>query len=131
MIEARQFGTSRKSPGLFRVPPHMIGDLQGTVTHASIEQQSIEFRDLHGCARGSSGPSRRYVTAWFLGKPKDLQAGTYSEFLAEGLMRGDIASRYAAYAVGVQWGWLSREDVREMEQLPMVEGKPSMSSWCR
>jgi hypothetical protein len=41
----------------------------------------------------------------------------YSEFLVEGLLRGDITVRYQAYAVGRQWGWLSADDVRRLENM--------------
>jgi hypothetical protein len=39
----------------------------------------------------------------------------------EGLMRGDLPSRYRAYAVGRQWGWLSANDVRSMESMNPID----------
>jgi hypothetical protein len=46
----------------------------------------------------------------------------YSEFLVEGLLRGDITVRYQAYAVGRQWGWLSADDVRRLENMDTLPG---------
>jgi len=45
-------------------------------------------------------------------------AGLYCEHAVDGLLRGDQESRFNAYAVGRQWGWLSADDVRELENLP-------------
>ena len=41
----------------------------------------------------------------------------------DALLRGDIASRYTAYAIGRQWGWLSVNDIRSLENMnPVAEG---------
>jgi phage portal protein BeeE len=45
----------------------------------------------------------------------------FAEFMLDGLLRGDQASRYAAYAVGRQWGWLSANDVRRKENENPIE----------
>jgi hypothetical protein len=50
----------------------------------------------------------------------------YAEFLVEGLLRGDITTRYAAYEVAIRNGWLMPEEVRMKENLgPMPEGDDS------
>ena len=46
------------------------------------------------------------------------RAEYYIEFNVSGLLRGDQASRFAAYAVARQWGWLSVNDIRRLENLP-------------
>ena len=46
----------------------------------------------------------------------------FIQFNLEGLLRGDIKSRYDAYAIGRQWGWLSVNDIRKMETLNDVDG---------
>ena len=46
----------------------------------------------------------------------------YIQFNLEGLLRGDIKSRYDAYSVGRQWGWLSVNDIRKMESLNDIDG---------
>lgn len=46
----------------------------------------------------------------------------YIEFNLSGLMRGDQKSRYEAYAIGRQWGWLSVNDIRRLENMPQVAG---------
>ena len=115
-IETRQFGV-REIARLFRVPPHMIGDLEGTVSRASIEQQSIEFVTYTlrpWIVRAEQALRLRLFTS-----RKDITQDVYPEFQVEGLMRGDVKSRYDAYAVGIQWGFLNRADPRVMESLPL------------
>jgi hypothetical protein len=41
----------------------------------------------------------------------------YTKHVIEGMMRGDLKYRYDAYAVGRNWGWLSADDVRELEDM--------------
>jgi HK97 family phage portal protein len=48
----------------------------------------------------------------------------FPEFNVDGLLRGDIKSRYEAYAVGRQNGWLSADDIRELENMnPLPDGQ--------
>ena len=62
------------------------------------------------------------------GGPRDLftdrDRGEYfAEHVVDGLLRGDVASRYQAYAIGRQWGWLSADDIRELENMnPLPDG---------
>lgn len=56
---------------------------------------------------------------------EELEQGFYIRFSLDGLLRGDQKSRYAAYAIGRQWGWLSANDVRgweELDDLPDAQG---------
>jgi len=46
----------------------------------------------------------------------------YAEHSVEGLLRGDIQTRYNTYAIGRNNGWLSVNDVRTMEGQPPIEG---------
>lgn len=115
-LETRKFQRSEIA-GLFRVPPHMIGDLD-RATFSNIEQQSIDF------VVNTLGP---WVARWEQALSRDLlspieQDELFFEFNVDGLLRGDIASRYAAYAVGRQWGWLSANDIRRRENMDPIDG---------
>jgi len=102
---------------LFRVPPHLIGDLS-RATYANIEHQSIEFvthtirpwlvRIEQAIARDLFRENER--STWF------------AEHLVDGLLRGDIQSRYNAYAQARQNGWMSANDIREIENMNPVDG---------
>jgi HK97 family phage portal protein len=118
-LETREFGV-REVARLFRVPPHVIGDLKGTVTRASIEQQAIEF--VVYTLRPWLVRGEQAIRKQLFNLTADLKGEIYPEFQVQALMRGDIKSRYDAYAAGIQFGFLSRADVRQMENLPVVEG---------
>lgn len=100
----------------FRVPPHKVGDL-AHATFSNIEQQSIEYvtDTIRPWAERWEGVIRRDLI---------IAPQTYfAEHNLEGLLRGDIATRYAAYAVGRQWGWLATNDIRRKENLnPIPDG---------
>jgi phage portal protein BeeE len=53
---------------------------------------------------------------------REDEANYYAYFTVEGLMRGDLKGRYDAYATARQWGWLSVNDIRDLENLNPVEG---------
>ena len=114
-LETRKFQRSEIA-GIFRVPPHMIGDLD-RATFGNIEHQSIEF--VTHCIRP-------WLVRWeqSLSKALFTAPGLYfPEHNVDGLLRGDIKSRYDAYAIGRNWGWLSANDIRSRENLnPIADG---------
>lgn len=115
-LETRKF-QKEDIAGIFRVPPHMIGSLD-KATFSNIEHQGLEFV-IH-TARPWLVRWEQTIN-WKLLTPKERKK-YFSEYLVEGLLRGDIKSRYEAYSVGIQNGFLSRNDVREKENLNAVEG---------
>lgn len=104
---------------IFRVPPHMIGDLSRS-TFSNIEQQSIEFVThtiRPWLVRWEQSLSKALLSA------RDIEAGYYIEFQVDGLLRGDITSRYNAYAIGKNNGWFSANDIRELENMNPLPGE--------
>lgn len=102
---------------MFRVPPHMIGDLE-RATFSNIEQQSIEFvtRSLMPwLKRWEQAITRDLIT------PAD-QGKVYVEFNADALLRGDTLSRYQAYGQAIKDGWMNRNEVRAKENLNAEDG---------
>lgn len=115
-LETRKYQRSEIA-GLFRVPPHMIGDLD-RATFSNIEHQSIEW------VKNGVLP---LATNWEQCMNRDLlsdyeQDDYFFEFLLDGLQRGDQVSRYQSYAVGRQWGWLSANDIRRLENMDPIDG---------
>lgn len=117
-LETRKYQRTEVA-GILRVPPHMIGDLEHA-TFSNIEHQQIAFV-VHS------------MRPWFVRWEQSIfshllttgqQQQYFTEFLIDGLLRGDIQSRYGAYAVGRQWGWLSADDIRELENMnPLPDGQ--------
>lgn len=101
----------------FRVPPHMVGlTSKSTSWGSGIEQMSIGF---------ATYTLRPWLVRIQQGISKDLilAPDTYfAEFIVEGLLQGDIATRYNAYQVGVTNGWLSSNEVRRKENMNDREG---------
>lgn len=102
---------------IFRVPPHLIQNLE-RATFGNIEHQSIDFV-VHTI--------RPWLVRWEQALTRTLlspeeQREYFVEFSVDGLLRGDIASRYAAYAIGRNWGWLSANDVRALENMDPIPG---------
>jgi len=104
---------------IFHLPPHKLADLS-RATFSNIEHQAIEF--VQDCL----GP---WLVAWEqeldykLFSPAE-RGRYYCEFLIDGLLRGDIGSRYAAYAIARNNGWMSADDVRRKENMnPLPDGQ--------
>jgi HK97 family phage portal protein len=102
----------------FNLPPHKLSELE-RATFSNIEHQAIEF--VQDCLRP-------WLVTWEQEMNRKLirpleRTIQFTEHNVDGLLRGDTASRYSAYAVGRQWGWLSADDVRERENLnPLPNG---------
>lgn len=56
-----------------------------------------------------------------------LPRGQFAEFSQEGLLRADVAVRYPSYAIGLQNGWLSVAEIRELENLPKIDGTDQLA----
>ena len=103
---------------LYRVPPHMIGDLEKS-SFNNIEQQSLEF------VKYTLNP---WVVRWEQSLQKALLTDKEREeyfirFKVDGLLRGDYKSRMEGYAIGRQNGWLSANDIRSLEDLNPIESE--------
>lgn len=118
-LETRKFQIDEIAR-IFRVPPHMVGDLEKS-SFSNIEQQSLEF------VKYTLNP---WVARWeqslahALLLPREKQQYVV-KFNVDGLLRGDYQSRMNGYAIGRQNGWLSSNDIRELEnmnRIPAEEG---------
>ncbi|MCV3209613.1 phage portal protein [Mesorhizobium sp. YC-39] len=108
-IESRKFSRSDIAM-FFGVPPHMIGDTEKSTSWGTgIEQQTQGFVAF---------TLEDDLTMWEEGITADLtpeDSNLYAKFNRSALVKGDIKTRTAAYATGLQWGWLSPNEVRELE----------------
>lgn len=111
-IEGRKF-TKDDICGLFRVPPHMIANLE-RATFSNIEHMSIEF------VMYTLLPylvAWEKTIAWRLLSKSERQQGYFVKFNVEGLLRGDYKSRQEGLAVQRQNGVISTNDWRETEDM--------------
>lgn len=113
-LETRKFQINEIAR-IFRVPPHMVGDLEKS-SFSNIEQQSLEF------VKYTLDP---WVSRWEQSMIRSLiptadKSKYFIKFNVDGLLRGDYQSRMNGYAIGRQNGWMSANDIRELEDLDRI-----------
>lgn len=113
-LETRKFQTNEICR-IFRVPPHMIADLEKS-SFNNIEMQSLEF--VTNTIRPWLVRIEQSIFQQLL--TEEEQKKYFVKFNVDGLLRGDFQSRMNGYAVGRQNGWLSANDIRELEDLNRI-----------
>lgn len=113
-LETRKFQINEIAR-IFRIPPHMVGDLEKS-SFSNIEQQSLEF------VKYTLDP---WVVRWEQSLQQSLilpseKSSLFIKFNVDGLLRGDYQSRMNGYAVGRQNGWMSANDIRELEDMNRI-----------
>lgn len=113
-LETRKFQINEIAR-IFRVPPHMVGDLEKS-SFSNIEQQSLEF------VKYTLDP---WVSRWEQSIVRSLlteeeKKQYFVKFNVDGLLRGDYESRMNGYATARQNGWMSANDIRELENLDRI-----------
>ncbi len=113
-LETRKFQINEIAR-IFRIPPHMIGDLEKS-SFSNIEQQSLEF------VKYTLNP---WVVRWEQALRQSLLLPSekpryFVRLNVDGLLRGDYQSRMTGYAVGIQNGFFSPNDVRQLEDLNLI-----------
>lgn len=112
-LESRQFAVEEIAR-VFRCPPSMLGvTTPGAMSYASVEANQIHFV-VHTLRPYIEKLEQSYSTL--------LAGRAFIKFSVDGLLRGDTASRTAAYSSGLQAGYLSVNDVRRFEDQRPVEG---------
>ena len=113
-LETRKFQINEIAR-IFRIPPHMLADLEKS-SFSNIEQQSLEF------VKYTLDP---WVVRWEQTMCRSLlreseKPTVFIKFNVDGLLRGDYASRMNGYATARQNGWMSANDIRELENLDRI-----------
>lgn len=116
MLESRKY-TRSQIAGLFRVPAHLINDLE-KATFSNIEHQDLGF-------------VKHTLRPWLCNWEQRLRlslltegekSSYYFKHDLNDMLRGDLPSRFTAYSQAIQNGILSPNDVRRLEDLPQVDG---------
>lgn len=115
-LETRKFQRSEIA-AIFRVPPHLIGDLE-RATFSNIEHQDLAYL-------------QRTLLPWLVRIEQGLRWKVLPEnerqrFVIEhdtgGFMRGDTKSRMEAYSIAINAGIMTRNEARQRENLNPVQG---------
>ncbi|WP_446898834.1 phage portal protein [Clostridium sp. LBM24168] len=102
---------------IFRIPLHLVQDLTRS-TNNNIEHQSLEFivyTMLPWFKRWEENLNLQLLSN------ESKRKNRYFEFKVDALLRGDAQTRASAYAQGRQWGWLSVNDIRRLENMDPIE----------
>ena len=115
-MEIRQFQVTEVAR-IFCIPPHKLGDLTHA-TFSNIEEQNISY---------VIDTLRRWLVRWEQECNRKLiapleKSQQFTEHLVDGLLRGNIQSRYSAYAQGLNNAILSPNDIRKIENMDPYEG---------
>jgi HK97 family phage portal protein len=109
-VEQQRY-TDRKIASIFRVPPHLISDVDASTSWGTgIEEQTIAFVVYT-------------LTPWLTRIESAIESrllrdtGYQYRHMLQGLMRGSMKARYDSYAIGRQQGWLNVNDVRALEDM--------------
>jgi HK97 family phage portal protein len=100
---------------LFRVPPHLIGAEAGnSLTYSNVESEGLDF------LRFSLAPWLTVVEQGVAVDPDLSPPGVFVEFLRDAMLRADSKTRADVYATALdpQKGWMRRDEVRRLENLP-------------
>lgn len=115
-LETRKFQVTEIAR-IFRVPPHMLGDLEHA-TFSNIEEQDLGFL-------------KHTLRSWLIRYEQSISHALltpaarkkyFAEHVLDALLRGDTKSRYEAHAIAVVNGWQSRNEVRILENMNPVDG---------
>jgi len=113
-IEAKAFAL-QDIARIYRIPPHMIGDLSRS-SFSNIESQQISYMQqtvMPWTRRWSAEINRSLL--------KSDDNSIFSEFLAEEMLRGNTTERFDAYRTARETGWMSVNEIRQKENMPKLQ----------
>ena len=123
-LESRRFSVEEICR-IFRVPPHLIGDLSRS-TNNNIEHQSIEF--VTHTIRPWCVRIERALNNFLL---NIKEKGKYTiEFMLDGLLRGDTLTRQQSNQIKLNNGILTRNQWRQQENMNEVEDEYGDDYFC-
>lgn len=116
-LESRKFSVAEVAR-IYNVPLHLLQDHEKSTSWGSgIEELNLGFVTF---------TLRPYLVQWEQEIHKKLffeDENYFAEFLVEGLLRGKLTERYNAYQIGRNGGWLSANDIREIENKNPLPGE--------
>src|SRR4029434_3627649 len=115
-VELKKFSVTDVAR-IFGIPPHKRGDLE-RATCSNIEESNLDY---------VISTLRRWLVRWEQECNRKLIAPLekklpFTDHLVDGLLRGNIQSRYTAYSQGINNGFLSPNDIRSFENLDPIAG---------
>jgi HK97 family phage portal protein len=121
LLDAMKFGRIQIC-SIFGVPPHLIGETEKAATYASVEQFNIMYA-VH-CILPR-------LVMWEQAIQRDLLTSSkyFAKFGMGALLRGDTASRFNAYKVAIENGWMCQDEARLLEDLNPIPNGVGKTFW--
>lgn len=116
-LQTREFGVDEVAR-MFRLPLHFLNKM-GQATFNNLEMMGTHFAQytmMPWLIRWEQELSRKLLT------PAEIQRGYRFKFNLGALMRGDIKTRSEVYAKAIQFGWMTRNEVRALEDMNPLDG---------
>ena len=113
-LEGSKYTATQICSQIFLVPPHMIG-LLDRATYSNIAEQEVHFKThtmMGWTSRVEAAVARDLIV------DEDLSV----KFNADAVLRGDTTTRYGAYAIALEKGWMSPNEVRGLEDMNPIPG---------
>jgi HK97 family phage portal protein len=110
--------TMRQIANAFGMKMHKLNDLD-RATHTNIEEQNREF---YADTLQSILTEYEQEMTWKLLLDREIESGYYLKFNVDSIVRSDLKTRYEAYRIGVQGGFLKANEVRSLEEMPAADG---------
>jgi HK97 family phage portal protein len=115
-IQQREY-SAREVARVFGIPGWMLGVASGdSLTYSNTSEQMRAF------ATHSLRPWLTRIEKALSADADLLPGGTFAEFELSGLLRGDDRTRAEVYEKALASGWLTLDEVRELENRPPLEG---------
>lgn len=108
LLDARRFSLHEIAL-IFGLDPSWLGVSGDSMTYANIEQQAINLVKFS---------LRPHLVRFEQALSQHLPRGTWAEANLDALLRADTLTRYQAHAIGLDKGFLTLDEVREMERRP-------------
>ena len=123
LLESRRYGVEEICRW-FGVPPVLIGASGATTWGSGISEIVSGFHKF--TLNPLVNSIEQAIAARLL--TIEEQRTTNIEFSMDGLLRGDIQARYAAYATAVQNGFKTRNEVRQLENDEPLDGGDELTA---
>lgn len=117
LIDQLKFGVMDVAR-FFNLPPHKLGDAS-RVNYNSLEQEEKAY---YSSSLGSWLSRFEFEANDKLFVDSEVNQGYFTEFLQDSWLKADTAARFNAYAVAINWGIMSRNEVRLRENLNPYDG---------
>ncbi len=116
-LQTREFSVDEIGR-MFRLPLHFLNKM-GQATFNNLEMMGthfVQYTMMPWIIRHEQEYTRKLL------KPGEIDRGLRFKFNVSALIRGDIKTRSEVYAKAVQFGWLTRNEVRSLEDMNPLEG---------